>query len=140
MYDIKNKEIKVLLLLGLLVYGIRKLSFCGLTFSTMDFFVIPIFVLLTVVMAAYKDDNKILKVIIGCKILEYLNNVAYEFFLAQFFCFNLVNNYCDGILIATRTRKLMLYFIVCFTIAILLNKFISIPCKKWLFKHSLRSD
>lgn len=73
-----------------------------------------------------------------CRLITFYNAIAYEFFLAQFFTWDLSKYIIEFSCIPdTNICRICLSFIVCTLIAILFSKLITVPAKQYLSKRYL---
>ena len=127
--DNSKNLIKSAFLAGALTVGISALSFLGGGFRDYGFFAIPIFCLL-LKNSAFLEFDGVWQKIVQCRIFSYANKIAYEFFLAQFFCFKIAN----GMNLHSSFLKTVVAFLICVIIAIALHEIISRPGKRVLLK------
>lgn len=76
-----------------------------------------------------------LQKIVNSKLIKYANEIAYEFFLSQFFCFQITTKIVMKFPILNKNIvKILLSFVICSIIAIILHEVITKGCKKFLNK------
>lgn len=134
----KYKKISyVTLLLGIILLGIKWKSIPNVyTFNEQnDWLVILISSTLIYIISLIDfkrtcQKNKILKLI------QYVNEISYEIFLGQFFCFNIMKKIIIRFpILNNNSYKIFFSAIICLAIAIGLHEVITKPCKKIFNKH-----
>lgn len=124
---------KAAFLAVVLTGGISVLSFLGGSFRDYGFFAIPVFCLI-LKYSAFSTFEKGAQKIVQSRAFAYANKIAYEFFLAQFFCFKITNRMS----LHSSFLKTIVAFFVCVIIAIILHEVISIPGQKVLSQVYLK--
>lgn len=109
-------------------------------------FLIMLISIALIYIASFAEFKKSwLQKIVNSKLIKYANEIAYEFFLAQFFCFQVTTKIVMLFPVCNRNIiKMLISLIICSIIAIMLHEFITKPCKK-LFnklidKHYLNNN
>lgn len=116
----------------ILILGVSLLKhYIGGTFSDHDFFVIPCCVIIVYFSAFLTFKGKLTNRIAHSKVIKYLNSFAYEFWLGQFFCFDITQKIVEKFeLFDTNIMKIIISLIICFIVAVILHELISKPCKR----------
>lgn len=110
-----------------------------INYTTSSFITIPLFSFLIYHVAKIKKIflDKILK----SKILQYLSDISYAFFIAQFFTWDItkfLNKNFLWLRLNANINLIILSFLICLTIAILLHEIVEKPVKKQFNKRSYK--
>lgn len=133
---ISDKHCKIKSYLVFILFVIIISIFHGIGGSYRDyvFLAIPLFALLiwNSIFIEYKEkSNKIFE----SKIFKYTNEIAYEFFLGQFFCWSASKKICDFIGFNNEYLMVIIAFLICYAIAVALHEIITKKIKKLLTRE-----
>lgn len=105
--------------------------------STEDYLIILSSALLIYISSFIKVNNEIFRKVVSNKVIKYANEIAYEFFLGQFFCFNITLRIMK---VNSNKVKIVISGIICIIIAIILHELVTKPCKKLLNKYTTKKQ
>lgn len=109
--------------------------------STEDYLIILSSALLIYISSFIKVNNEILRKVVSNKVIKYANEIAYEFFLGQFFCFNITRRIIKDFPDFNSNKvKIVISGTVCIIIAIILHELVTKPCKKLLNKYTTKKQ
>lgn len=115
----------------LLLFVVLNWAMAHGTFLRSAYLTLPIFILLTINVLEIDNDSYLVR-IASSGIVKAINKIAYEIFLAQFFCFSMTMWIVGKYQLTNQLLIFVLSLIICITIALLMNKLISVPGKRIL--------
>lgn len=124
LFQIKSCLIEFIILFLIIIIGI-KLNFLVNDYNGYNFIVIPMFVLMILGLSKISLNN-----LNNSKIIKYLSEISYSYFLAQFFTWPIVKLIIKKYQIYSNNQKILLCVIICLLIAILLHELVEKKCKK----------
>ncbi len=121
----QNKLVMLLLFVGL-IWAMSHGHFLRSAYLTL-----PIFILLTMKILEMNKDGLLVKIGTS-RIIKGINKIAYEIFLAQFFCFAITKFIVTKYNLMNQLLIFIISVTLCITIAFLMNRLVSIPGKRVL--------
>ena len=119
----KYRKIFLLVLFLIMFFVIGHGSFLRSSYMTL-----PVFIILLMQVLSMQDEKFLLK-LSNNTCIRLSNSIAYEIFLAQFFCFSIVKTFIVKFNLNNQLNILLMSICVCIFIAILMNRIITIPGK-----------
>ncbi len=121
----------VVLLLG--VSAAVRLHIAEGNYMLYNWIVLPVFMLM---MLSFGNQKS--KTFRGNKVLAYLSNISYEFYLVQMFVWPTVQMICQSTGIQSDAFKLIAAFLACTGFAVILHTFVSKPVARLFQKYNLK--
>ena len=104
------------------------------TFLRSAYLTLPIFIILIMKILVMNEDGIFAKICTS-RVTKAINKIAYEIFLAQFFCFTITKFLTVKYQLTNQVLAFIVSLILALVIAFLMNKLISIPGKSILQKY-----